>query len=235
MPLPPSKKSSMENSELSVDQSFLLPPSSSLANKNTIPSSDDGDDVLPVNCTVLCSTGDGGAICDCGDMPPLMLNGNSAPANCTVLCSSGDGGAACDCGDMPPAFEAVASGPHAKLPLPCSRLCAILPPDQAPGHCGCHTRRLRSPRPQPPEPPVPIKSTRLCDSLCAQGQGGSLCDCDTPNLPPAMMFLALPPPPTEIPPLPINPVINCFVLCDRGMGGSLCRCGDMPPAAGATT
>ena len=59
----------------------------------------------PPDCTVLCSTGDGGAACDCHNIPPGIapidfrdtdpVNPSPSEPNCTVLCKTGDGGAAC--------------------------------------------------------------------------------------------------------------------------------------------
>lgn len=72
---------------------------------------------VPVDCSELCSTGDGGAICDCGDMPPYLTQAPSAssssnegsPIDCTELCRKHQGGALCDCGDMPPALSQMPS------------------------------------------------------------------------------------------------------------------------------
>ena len=59
----------------------------------------------PPDCTVLCSTGDGGAACDCHNIPPGIapidfqdtdpVDPSPSEPNCTVLCKTGDGGAAC--------------------------------------------------------------------------------------------------------------------------------------------
>jgi len=143
-----------------------------------------------LNCTKLCSTGKGGSVCDCGNMPPAfnVVHDNSVPnlshrgkVACQHLCSSLRLAApkACRCSSekFPPSKQrqllkrseskSVASRPAAAAALP-------LPP-------------VASGEYFPARLPDGVNLADLCQSLCRSNKGGSLCDCNNNfGLPPAV-------------------------------------------------
>ena len=153
-------------------------------------------------CHILCSSGKGGALCDCGDMPPAF--------------------------EAIPKEKARSPSPqcYQAKEIPCTPTNCDAPRDSLEGYCCSSCRNgwgheICDCDTPPPAPETVPKVTNIdppdCTVLCSTGDGGAACDCH--NIPPGIApidFQDTDP----VDPSPSEP--NCTVLCKTGDGGAAC-------------